>query len=516
MESVLRNTLCLLILLFLSWQTSYSLPRSSMVAPSFHNRFLRIPSKTIAAPKYQYQIRYFQQRLDHFSFADLPSFRQRYLINTDHWSGPSRLGPIFFYCGNEGDIEWFAANTGFVWENAPRFGAMVIFPEHRYYGESMPFGSREMAYKNATTLAYLTSEQALADFAVLITELKKNTSAQSCPVILFGGSYGGMLAAWMRLKYPHISIGALAASAPILQFENIVPLDTFYNIVSNDFRRESVSCFNTIRESWDVIKSVGMTKSGLSLLTKTFHLCGELKSAEDLSDWLDSAYSYLAMADYPYPADFVMPLPGNPIKEVCKKIDRLPNGTDILQRIFEGVSVYYNHTGKDTCFNIDDDPHGMSGWDWQACTEMIMPMSSNRNTSMFPAFEYDYASDAEYCYRSYHVIPRPTWITTEFGGHDIKTVLGTFGSNIIFSNGLLDPWSGGSVLENISETIVALVTEKGAHHLDLRATTAEDPGWLVEQRASEVKLIEGWLDSYLKSKEIVHLKNAILYSETIY
>ncbi|CAH9119047.1 unnamed protein product [Cuscuta epithymum] len=272
MESVLRNTLCLLILLFLSWQTSYSLPRSSMVAPSFLNRFLRVPSKTISAPKYKYQIRYFQQRLDHFSFADLPSFSQRYLINTDHWSGPSRLGPIFFYCGNEGDIEWFAANTGFVWELAPRFGAMVIFPEHRYYGESMPFGSREVAYKNATTLAYLTSEQALADFAVLITELKQNTSAQSCPVILFGGSYGGMLAAWMRLKYPHISIGALAASAPILQFENIVPLDTFYNIVSNDFRRESVSCFNTIRESWDVINSVGMTKSGLSLLTKTFHL----------------------------------------------------------------------------------------------------------------------------------------------------------------------------------------------------------------------------------------------------
>ncbi|RAL46648.1 hypothetical protein DM860_004927 [Cuscuta australis] len=379
---------------------------------------------------------------------------------------------------------------------------MVIFPEHRYYGESMPFGSREEAYKNAFTLAYLTSEQALADFAVLITELKRNASAQSCPVILFGGSYGGMLATWMRLKYPHLSIGALAASAPILQFENIVSPDTFYNIVSNNFRRESVSCFNTIRESWDVIMSLGMTNTGLSLLSKTFHLCGELKSAEDLSNWLDSAYSYLAMADYPYPADFLMPLPGNPIKEVCRRMDSLPNGTNILQRIFEGISVYYNYTGTVNCFSLDDDPHGMSGWDWQACTEMIMPMASNKNTSMFPAFEYDYKSDEEYCYKSYHVTPRPTWITTEFGGHDIKTALGTFGSNIIFSNGLLDPWSGGSVLENISDTIVALVTERGAHHLDLRAATAEDPDWLVDQRASEVKLIEGWLNRYLESKRV--------------
>lgn len=55
----------------------------------------------------------------------------------------------------------------------------------------MPYGRREEAYRNATTLAYLTAEQALADFAVLITELKRNLSAEDCPVVLFGGSYGG-------------------------------------------------------------------------------------------------------------------------------------------------------------------------------------------------------------------------------------------------------------------------------------------------------------------------------------
>lgn len=79
--------------------------------------------------QYRYETRYFQQRLDHFSFSELPTFSQRYLINTEHWVGPQRLGPIFFYCGNEGDIEWFAQNTGFVWEIAPQFGAMVVFPE---------------------------------------------------------------------------------------------------------------------------------------------------------------------------------------------------------------------------------------------------------------------------------------------------------------------------------------------------------------------------------------------------
>lgn len=44
--------------------------------------------------------------------------------------------------------------------------------------------------------------------------------------------------------------------------------------------------------------------------------CRVLNSTDDLSDWLDSAYSYLAMVDYPYPANFMMPLPGHPIREV--------------------------------------------------------------------------------------------------------------------------------------------------------------------------------------------------------
>ena len=55
----------------------------------------------------------------------------------------------------------------------------------------MPYGSREIAYKNASTVSYLTAEQALADYAVFITELIRNLSAQACPVVLFGGSYGG-------------------------------------------------------------------------------------------------------------------------------------------------------------------------------------------------------------------------------------------------------------------------------------------------------------------------------------
>ncbi|VAH80233.1 unnamed protein product [Triticum turgidum subsp. durum] len=449
---------------------------------------------------YEFETRYFRQRLDHFSFSgEEEFFQQRYLVGrAGGWAGPG--GPIFFYCGNEGDIAWFAANSGLVWEAAPRFASLVVFAEHRYYGESMPFGSKDKAYNNSRSMAYLTAEQALADYAVLLTDLKRNLSSESSPVVLFGGSYGGMLAAWMRLKYPHIAVGALASSAPILQFEDIVPDTIFYDLVSNDFKRESLSCFQTIKDSWKELDEQGNGQDGLLKLSKTFHLCQTLNTTGALSDWLSSAYSYLAMVDYPMPSEFLMPLPASPIKEVCTNIDKQPEGSSILERIYAGVNIYYNYTGTVDCFDLDDDPHGMGGWDWQACTEMVMPMSSSEGLSMFPPDEFDYELYADDCVKNFGVRPRPRWISTEFGGHNISSVLEKFGSNIIFFNGLLDPWSGGGVLKNISESVVAIVAPLGAHHIDLRPATKEDPDWLVSLRESELEIISGWLSDHYRAR----------------
>lgn len=52
---------------------------------------------------------------------------------------------------------------------------MVIFIEHRYYGETLPFGKD--SFGSREHLAYLTSEQALADYANVIANLK----VASCP-----------------------------------------------------------------------------------------------------------------------------------------------------------------------------------------------------------------------------------------------------------------------------------------------------------------------------------------------
>lgn len=45
-----------------------------------------------------------------------------------------------------------------------------------------------------------------------------------------------VLAAWFRLKYPHVALGALASSAPVLYFDGLAAKAGYYSIVSKDFK----------------------------------------------------------------------------------------------------------------------------------------------------------------------------------------------------------------------------------------------------------------------------------------
>lgn len=179
-------------------------------------------------------------------------FLNSYLINDSYVHNGD--GPILFYTGNEGDIELFAQNTGFMWEMAPELNALLVFAEHRYYGQSLPFGNQ--SFDSPAHLGYLTSEQALADYAALLTEINPDTDRRPRrPVIALGGSYGGMLAAWFRMKYPHSVNGAIAASAPIFQFTGLTPCSVFSRIVTSVFATAyAPNCSVNVKKSWDILK----------------------------------------------------------------------------------------------------------------------------------------------------------------------------------------------------------------------------------------------------------------------
>ena len=59
------------------------------------------------------------------------------------------------------------------------------------------------------------------------------SNCMSIPVIHHTCSYGGMLTAWIRFKYPNLVDGGLAGSAPIYYTEGLVPRTAFFEKVTN-------------------------------------------------------------------------------------------------------------------------------------------------------------------------------------------------------------------------------------------------------------------------------------------
>ncbi|XP_059079280.1 lysosomal Pro-X carboxypeptidase-like [Tigriopus californicus] len=450
---------------------------------------------------YSYETKYFDQRIDHFSLTTDGFFKQKYLINDTYWD--RRSGPIFFYTGNEGDIEAFAQNSGFMWDIAPQFRALLIFAEHRYYGESLPFG-KDSTKPDPSKNGYLTSEQALADFAYLIQSLKKeNPSYAKSAVIAFGGSYGGMLAAWFRIKFPHICDGAIAASAPVAQFD--APCNAFGRIVTADYALQGKGCANTIRDSWDIITNMSATDDGLKWMSEQFRFCKPLTKNDvtAFKGYLNELWTNVAMMDYPYSTTFLMPLPGNPVKQICKSMMYADTFAENdtrkinLKQIFAGASVYFNHTGDAKCFDMGTaDDIGSSMWDYQACTEMVMPFCFDGKADMFEKADWNYTAFAETCKNKWKVTPRPQMANLMYGEKKLHGA-----SNIIFSNGLLDPWASGGILKSISRSVVSIIIPRGAHHLDLRASHPDDPQGVIKARNIEKKYINQWITQADRDKD---------------
>lgn len=68
----------------------------------------------------------------------------------------------------------------------------------------------------------------------------------------------------------------------------------------------------------------------------------------------------------------------------------------------------------------------------------------------------------------------------------------------ILSNGLLDPWSSGGVMTTLSKTLVSIIIEDGAHHLDLRSANPLDTKAVIEARKQEKTIVTGWIKEHYK------------------
>lgn len=494
---------------------------------------------------------YTQQSLDHTSTDSLlaqhsnGTWTQRYYTYPEYFAGPG--SPIFVIFGGEGAIE---PTTGimypFVAQHLARaFGAMVLQPEHRFYGASQPMDPATIHQWRAAQpeepdprAHWLSYEQALGDAVQLLNYLRGGDdnswgcstdrhSDDYCPVIAVGGSYPGFLAAMARIAHPNVFDMAYAASAPMKfyaqQLSRSARQSAYYDHIAAVAERAVPGCRAAVQSTLRQVQHLFDNNDNNTVDPSDVGVCpgtvpdysGSLSSTflDELHMMIGYTFANMNMAYYP-------PSNRTALHRAC--VTFLDDSLSAVERV-RTVLVRELAQSPSTCFDMaaqrPGGPHatisagdwsgvgtGQSGesWDFQTCTYCVESIGFNATSSgMFLDRPWSLDWLTRHCQSRFAVTPDPYQINRRWGIDNLLDKANA--SYILFTNGLNDGWSVSGIRDDLSETVLALNFPNGAHHSDLSGVGPTDhdtidiqtgflqvrtilAAWLAEIRASESSL----------------------------
>jgi hypothetical protein len=362
----------------------------------------------------------------------------------------------------------------------------VFALEHRYYGKSYPTfpsssssstpssSSSSLSFhqdqSNNTSssplttqhLKYLSSQQALADLAYFVSYIQTTygISSNTAKIVTFGGSYPGMLAAWSRLKYPHLIHAAVSNSAPlevVLDFSKYK--DVYARSLMDDAVGGSLECVNVLHrahlDAEEMILQRGK-REDLEYIADLFDLChgvDSLMDSKNVDAFLGDGMVFFDVQEN----DPSCTEPLCNIEKFCGNITQeAQNGEpplEILGRISRDMEGGGGDDGR--CKDISwegmmeylsrVDPgaqrSGVRSWLWQTCTEVGFYQTCEVGTNCpFGRGHHTIDADFEICQRVFGIEP-------EFVRENVEETLRTYGGwnissdRILSVNGDIDPWS---------------------------------------------------------------------------
>ena len=397
----------------------------------------------------------FTQVRDHFSLSPSGTFHQRYYENATSFGGPGF--PIICILGGEGGI---APQTGIFYPPivllASRLRALIIEPEHRFYGASQPSPPYD-----TDRLALLTAQQALADAALFIQAAREarnctgeRGSGPRCPAITVGGSYPGWLSAMMRLRYPAVVDMAWAASAPMGFYAQSVNQYSYYARVTESAARANPKCPAAVRGALAAtLGASGVTKAEI---VAGANLCSPLPPyleagnaamlVEEVSMVFTYTWANLNMANYP-------PTQATNLAKACAGFVGGGGGWPAIASFLSGFGGGGAGSGA-PCYNLSlqlpsghdatissGDWSGVgtgddgSSWDAETCSYLVEAIGTNNKTDMFLPRAWSLEWLDAHCKQRFGVTPQPTALR-ELWGFDEET-LPRVASKIIFVGAVL-------------------------------------------------------------------------------
>ncbi|XP_075892988.1 thymus-specific serine protease [Nelusetta ayraudi] len=460
------------------------------------NAFRTFRSKPVSSAGAAEEL-WFIQKLDHFNGADPREWKQRYFVNEAFYK-PG--GPVFLMIGGEGPASPAWMESG-AWLNyAEKLGAFCLMLEHRFYGKSHP--TPDLSTDN---LHFLSSRQALADLAHFRTVMAETRGLTNSKWVAFGGSYPGSLAAWFRLKYPHLVHASVASSAPVYATVNF---PEYLEVVQRSLASENVECPLLVKKASDTLVELLKDPKTYDNITKDFNLCSRLQIQTER----DSAYLLETLAGnfmdvVQYNGDnrgFEGVLGTNiTIKVLCSvmadaslgepyaryaAVARLMMTTFSTKCLDASFSTYL----KDMTNTSWEGPAAGGGrqWVYQTCTEFGFYQSTDSPNQPFTGFPLPY--HVKQCADFYNVsakqLAEAVAQTNEYyGAYNIRS------SRIVFPNGSIDPWHVLGITRNISTVLPAVFIKGTAHCANMYPARSEDPPQLTLARQRIFMLLQQWL-----------------------
>ncbi|XP_008071007.1 thymus-specific serine protease [Carlito syrichta] len=456
---------------------------------------LGLGTGAMALPK----VGWLEQQLDPFNVSDRRSFLQRYWVNDQHWTGP--YGPIFLHLGGEGSLGPGSVMRGHPAALAPAWGALVIGLEHRFYGLSIPVGGLEMAQ-----LRFLSSRHALADVVSAHLALSRlfNVSSSS-PWICFGGSYAGSLAAWARLKFPHLIFASVASSAPV---RAVLDFSEYNEVVSRSLTSTaiggSLECRAALSAAFvEVERRLRAGGVARAALRTELGACGTLDRAEDQAELLGALQALVGGA-VQYDGQAGAPLS---VRQLCGLL--LAGGGNRshpapYRGLRRAVQMVMHSVGQ-KCLSFSraetvaqlraTEPQvygvGDRQWLYQTCTEFGFYVTCEDPRcpfSQLPALP----SQLDLCEQVFGLsassVAQAVAQTNSYYGGQMPRA-----TQVLFVNGDIDPWHVLSITQALGSSESALLIPAASHCLDMAPQRPSDSPSLLLGRQSIFQQVQTWL-----------------------
>ncbi|TBU40389.1 serine carboxypeptidase S28-domain-containing protein [Dichomitus squalens] len=429
------------------------------------------------------------------------TFKQQYILNATYFK---EGGPILFYQSNEATTIT-CPDTLILADWAKEIGGLTATLEHRYFGQSLPFGNDSYTQEN---FKYLTLENVMQDAVNFIDFIKSNvTGASNSKAIVVGRSYGGTLSAIFRQNYPDVFYGAWAVSGPFYAFGDSTEIG---QEVQQTYLRQSYTAFSRIKEAFSDVKSL-VASGDEPTLAKELSLC-QAPNVTDVADvvtfnyWLVGAYDILTQFSF-MPSYFhnvsgpVLPVVINDTLSAPSPLAAL---NQTLWHAYGGDAVAVpsgkpclDHTiALPSSINIAAVPFSWVRCNWVPLNNALDPRGIWQIGAPLPPSASDPSAG---CKALWNVTTPPgAAIKAKYRIADADLRAST---RIIFSVGELDPTTSvaqnglGDAVGTDSDSAARVFVAGGGHGQDLEQY---DPGadWqsVVDARNIELNIIKGWLN----------------------